>query len=158
MAAGGGAAVVCQFGAQICFRSSHGRRQAKQDAGKRRQRKRKSQHRNIDLQSLQERHGPADAVGHGSSQRADAEIGDNNGGHAGNHREQQTFRKKLPRDAASAGAQRAANGDFAGAACSLGQQHVGDVGAGDQQHKRCRAKRQQQHRPYRANNILAHGR
>ena len=65
-----------------------------------------------------------------------AENRENNSQRASAKREQDTFREQLANDAASAGAQGCAHGDFFAAGDGAGEQEICNVGAGDQEDER----------------------
>ena len=66
----------------------------------------------------------------------DAENREDNSQRAAAKREQDAFREQLANDAASAGAQGCAHGDFFAASDGAREQEIGDVGACDQENER----------------------
>ena len=64
---------------------------------------------------------------------------------AADHGEDQTLRKKLGKDGAASGTERAANSQFLLARHAARQQEIGDVDAGNEQHKAHGAKEQPEH-------------
>src|SRR6185369_11440934 len=130
-------------GVEIGARGLYGGDESKEDAGEDGNQRSKGQDTPVQRDTRAIDADAGDVAGVQRQQAADAEQAEEEAKRAADHGEQHAFGKELLDDAAAAGADGGADGDFARADGGAGQQKVGDVGAGNEEHATHRA--QQNH-------------
>ena len=136
---------------QIDRRGVHRRRQPEQQSGQQRYDQREHHDRRIDPDLIR----PGEIARVERGHRPDAPEGQPQAQHAAGEREQQALGQELAHESLPAGSQRGAHRDLLRPRGRAGEQQVGDVGAGDQQHEPHRTQEHQQGRPDRSGRAVA---
>src|SRR3954447_6282811 len=131
----GTAATFAKTGLQIGFGGEERGSEAESGTGEKREKERESENEIIDADRVE----LWNASRKKSDERAHAKIGKGNTDEAAKQAEHRGLAEKLTNDARAAGSQSGAYGDFAGARSGAGEQQIGDVGAGNQEHEADRA-------------------
>ncbi len=134
---------------QVLVREVPGRHRADDDAEQRRQAQREAEHRAVHTDLVR-----AGQVGEAQPlDRVETPEADEEPGGAAEDREHDRLGDQLAHDPATAGAQRAAGGQFLHPAAGAHEREVGDVDGGNQQHEQDAAPEQLQRRPHVAHEV-----
>ena len=117
---------------QFCARRLQSGREAAHDCAGDRQRQARDQHASV---QSERQHDRQLARNRERVEEADARVGDGDAADAACGREDQAFRQQHPDQPGASGADREADGDFAGARLAAAQQQSGDVRARDREHR-----------------------